>query len=114
MSQTARFTEVNGVLYPEASGGYPDRELAISVAKEMVEDNLISPSDDYEVNTAWYEIGGGESGMDTYFSDETLVKWKNEGVFEKMVQNGGYDAECIETRTFFLNGEDVNEDEDEE
>ena len=112
MSQTVVFMEVNGVIYPDNLGGYPDRDEAISVAKEMVDDDLIALSDDYEVFTEWYEIGDGESGMDTFFSSDALVSWRKADVFEKNVEDAGYPVDCIEHRSFFLHGEEVNETED--
>lgn len=111
MSQTVVFMEVNGVLYPD-SLRYPDKELAVSITKEMVDDELIAPCDDYEICTEWHEIGDGESGMDTFFSNDTLVEWKKNDEFEKRAEDAGYDVQCIEKRTIFLSSEDVNEDDE--
>lgn len=112
MSQTVVFVEVNGVLYPDNLGGYPDRELAVSIAKEMVDDELISPSDEYEVCTEWHELGDGESGMDWFFPSDTLVEWRKNDEFEKKAEEAGYNVQCIEKQTFHLSSEEINEDED--
>ena len=58
------------------------------------------------------EIGDGESGMDTFFSSDALVSWRKADVFEKNVEDAGYPVDCIEHRSFFLHGEEVNETED--
>lgn len=115
MSQTVKFTRIEDTLYPEVLRGLPDRAEAISMAQEMVEDGLISESDDlYEVVTHWYEIGEGESGMDTFFSDEQLLKWEENGEFVKKVEEAGYNAEHIECQTLYVDATDDAVDWDEE
>ena len=118
MSQTVIFSMVNGTLYPEISSSLPDRDDAIAIAQEMVLEDLILPcDDDYEVSSVWYEIGDGESGMDFYFSCDQLVKWEANGCFLNRVESSGYAAEQISSNTFYLNADEVNEDdvdEDEE
>ena len=116
MSQTVKFTRIEDALYPEVLRGFPDKDEAISMAQEMVEDGLIPESDDlYEVVTHWYEIGEGESGMHTFFSDEQLLKWEQDGEFAKMVEAAGYNAEHIESQTLYVDATDgaVDYDEDE-
>lgn len=114
MSQTVKFTRIEDTLYPEVLRGFPDKGEAISMAQEMVENGLISQSDDlYEVVTHWYEIGDGESGMHTFFSDEQLLKWEEDGVFTKMVEAAGYNAEHIERQTLYVDATDDAIDYDE-
>lgn len=115
MSQTVRFTEVNGAFYPEVFTAFPDRDEAVSMAQEMVEDGAILPSDDYyEVATEWFEVGEGESGMHTFFDDETIIEWHNKGDFVKRVTDAGYNVEYIGTQTLYVPAEEVNGEEDEE
>ena len=77
MSQTMRITEINGAFYPEIFTSFPDRDDAIALIEYAVKDAWLSPSDEYEVVTEWYEIGEGESNSDTFFADETLIDWYN-------------------------------------
>ena len=116
MSQTVRFTEINGAFYPEVFTGFPERDEAISMVEDMVEDGAILPSDDYyEVVAEWYEIGDGECGMHTFFSEEDLIEWHNKGNFMEKVKAAGYTVEHIQSHTIRVNADDVEiqgEDED--
>lgn len=115
MSQTVKFTRIEDVLYPEVLRGFPDRDEAISMAQEMVSDGLIPVSEGlYEVVTHWYEIGDGESGMNTLFSDEQLLGWEESGEFIKMVEAAGYNAEHIESQTVYVDATDDAVDWDDE
>ena len=115
MSQTVKFTRIEDVLYPEVLRGFPDTDEAISMAQEMVADDLIPVCCGlYEVVTHWYEIGEGESGMDTFFSDEQLLEWEANGEFVKMVESAGYNAEHIECQTLYVDATDDAVDWDDE
>lgn len=115
MSQTVKFTEIDNTLYPEVLRSFPDRGEAISMAQEMVEDDAIPRNDDsYEVVTEWYEIGEGECGMNTFFSDEQLLNWRTAGNFLEMVEAAGYNVEHIETQTLYVDATDDAVDYDDE
>lgn len=109
MSQSVRFVKVEDTLYPDLVYGMPDLDEAIGIVSDMLEDGLISPSDEYEVITYWYEIGEGESGMDWYFSDEILIRWESEGNFEKFVEKFGYDLEKISDDRVVVNHDQLEE-----
>ena len=115
MSQTVKFTRIEDTLYPEVLRGFPDKDEAISMAQEMLETNLISMNTGwYEVVTHWYEIGEGESGMHTFFSDEQLLEWEENGEFVKNVETAGYNTEHIEVQSLELTAEEVQGDEEDE
>lgn len=115
MSQTVKFTRVDDVLYPEVLRGFPDKDEAVSMAQEMLETNLITMNTGwYEVVTHWYEIGEGESGMDTFFSDDQLLEWEENGEFVKMVEAAGHYAQHIETQTLELTVDEVHGGDEED
>ena len=113
MSQTVRFTEINGALYPQVFTSFPDHEEAVILIKDMVEDGVILPSDDYyEVITKWYEIGEGESGMDVFFSDEELMEMKNKDKFERAVEKAGYEVEFISDDYIKISADELEESDE--
>lgn len=115
MSQTVKFTRIEDILYPEVLRGFPDRDEAISMTQEMLEANLIAMNTGwYEVVTHWYEIGEGESGMDTFFADEQLLEWEENGEFIEKVEAAGYNVEHIEAQTVEVIAEEVIEDDDDD
>lgn len=112
MSQTMRITEINGAFYPEIFTSFPDRDDAIALIEYAVKDAWLSPSDEYEVKTEWYEIGEGESNSDTFFTDETLIDWYNKGGVAEIIRQAkekGYEVEHIMTETMFIDAEDIEE-----
>lgn len=112
MSQTMRITEINGAFYPEIFTSFPDRDEAIALIEYAVKDAWLSPSDEYEVVTEWYEIGEGESNSDTFFTDETLIDWYNKGGVSEIiaqVKAKGYEVEHIQTDTICIDAEDIEE-----
>ena len=114
MSQTARFTTVNGAFYPEVFTSFPDHDEAVSLVEDMVEDGAILPSEDYyEVITDWFEIGEGESGTDTFFTNDELVEFWNTGDFEKELKKKGYEVEHINDDCVIVQASEIEfEDED--
>lgn len=112
MSQTMRITEINGAFYPEIFTSFPDRDDAIALIEYAVKDAWLSPSDEYEVRTEWYEIGEGESNTDTFFTDETLIDWYNKGGVAEIIRQAkekGYEVEHIMTETMFIDADDIDE-----
>lgn len=112
MSQTIRITEINGAFFPEIFTSFPDKDEAISLIEFAVKDNWLSPSDSYDVCTEWYEIGEGESGTDTFFSDETLIEWYNKGGIREIIEQAakrGYAVEYIQNDTVSIVAEDIEE-----
>lgn len=112
MSQTMRITEINGAFYPEIFTSFPDRDDAIALIEYAVKDAWLSPSDEYEVRTAWYEIGEGECNSDTIFTDETLIDWYNNGGVSEIIRQAkerGYEVEHIQTDTICIDADDIDE-----
>ena len=112
MSQSMRITEINGAFYPEIFTSFPDRDDAIALIEYAVKDAWLSPSDEYEVVTEWYEIGEGESNSDTFFADETLIDWYNKGGVAEIICQAkarGYEVEHIQTDTISIDAEDIEE-----
>lgn len=115
MSQTMRITEINGAFYPEIFTSFPDRDEAISLIEYAVKDGWLSASEDYEVNTEWYEIGTGESNSDTFFTDETLIEWYNKGGVPEIIRHAekqGYEVEHIQNDSITIEHCDIEELED--
>ena len=112
MSQTMRITEINGAFFPEIFTSFPDRDEAIALIEYAVKDAWLSPSDEYEVVTEWYEIGEGESDTDTFFGDETLIDWYNKGGVDEIIRQAkekGYEVEHIQTDTIHVSHDDIEE-----
>lgn len=112
MSQTMHITEINGAFYPEIFTSFPDRDDAIALIEYAVKDAWLSPSDEYEVRTEWYEIGEGESNADTFFTDETLIDWYNKGGVAEIIRQAkekGYEVEHIQTDTICIDADDIDE-----
>lgn len=116
MSQTFYLTEINGVMYGGLDDvlSFPDREEAIDMIQDMLEDGFITESDDYyEAVTDWYEIGEGECGSDSFFPSEMLNDWFNKGgikEIEKKVNSAGYDFQCIERRIIRISVNEIEID----
>lgn len=112
MSQTMRITEINGAFYPEIFTSFPDRDDAIALIEYAVKDGWLSPSEDYDVCTEWYEIGEGESNSDTLFADETLIDWYNKGGVKEIIAQAkkrGFETEHIQSDTINVRHDDIEE-----
>ena len=99
MSQTAVFVRINGNLHEEVFTHVPDHDDMIQICKDFGYESSDGSFDgDYiNIEYEWIDIGEGESGMDTFFDDESLCVLYNSYEWEKNFENIGYDAESIET-----------------
>lgn len=112
MSQTMRITEINGAFYPEIFTSFPDKDEAIALIEYAVKDGWLSPSEEYDVCTEWYEIGEGESNSDTFFTDETLIDWYNIGGVKEIIAQAkkrGFEIEHIQNDTVCVRHDDIEE-----
>lgn len=108
MSQRAVFVEVNGNLLPEVLHGMPDYDDCVSAARDMVEPDDLEPGDTCAVHAVWYEIGEGESDTDTFFPEETLLKWQEEGVLaDEVEKKRGYSLEEVQNDTTYVHAHDI-------
>lgn len=98
MSQTVRISTINDVFYEEIKTSFPDQEECIYMVKEALEEGYVAENDMYEVETHWYEIGDGESGTDTFFTDDELIEWYKKGEISEIEKNaeerGHYVEHC--------------------
>ena len=112
MSQTAVMIRVNGDLHQEVWSTVPDYEDAIQICKDFgYEENEGMFDDDYIlVEYEWLDIGEGESGIDTFFDDETLCFLYDSYNYEKIFEEQGYSVDTIESGSYEVLYEDLNED----
>ena len=116
MSQTIRIVHINDCWYPEIFTSFPDHDEAVRLITDMLEDDVMSRSEYYEVHSEWYEAGDGESGTDTFFSDEDIVDWFNIGGIkevEKRFTAAGHDFLSIQDDTIIIYDEVLEENDSE-
>ena len=111
MSQTAVFVKVNDVLYQNIERHIPDSEEVIDIIEDMIEEFDLSESSDYDVEANWYEIGDGESGMDTFFNEEDLIDWYKKDKFNQKVEEAGQYAEHIQSKTLKFTTDEWDEED---
>lgn len=99
MSQKAVFVRINGNLHNEVLFSVPDHDEMIQVCKDFGYESTDGEYDGDYINVEydWVDIGDGESGVDTFFDDETLCALYDSYDWEKNFENMGYNAESIET-----------------
>ena len=112
MSQKAVMIRVNGNLYQEVWTTVPDYEDAIQICKDIgYEENEGLFNGDYIlVEYEWLDIGEGESGIDTFFDDETLCFIYDSYDYEKIFEEHGYNIEIINSGYYEVLYEELCED----
>ena len=86
MSQKAVLVRVEGNLVQEVFHSVPDYEDACQICIDNGWDGTESHySNYYNVEYEWIDIGEGESGMDSYIDDETLLHLYNSPDYEKVI-----------------------------
>lgn len=74
MSQKAVFVRVDGNLIQEVFNTVPDYDDACQICNDNGWDGTEDRSSDYyNVEYEWIDIGEGESGLDTFIDDKTLL-----------------------------------------
>ena len=90
MSQTITLVTFGGVLYDSLDCTVQDDDFEI-YCEEAAALSLEEPAD---VEILTYEVGPGESGTDTFFSDKDIRAFYRTGDFERCIGNSGYDC-CL-------------------
>lgn len=81
MSQRVVFVMVDGDLLPEVFRQLPDEAEALEIVENQIAEGNIEEKETCEVDADWYEIGEGESGMDTFIPEaDLLVAYDKDGV----------------------------------
>lgn len=114
MSQKAILVTVEENLIPEVFYSIPDYDDAVQICIDNgwdgTEDTIY---DSYTVEYVWIEIGEGESGMDEFIDEETLLHiWGHYNRYEIIKETYGLDVEVIECDRIEVDFDDLTEEED--
>ena len=86
MSQKAILVRVEGDLVPEVFHSVPDYEEMCQICTDNGWDGTEEHiSDSYHVEYEWLDIGEGESGLDSFIDDETLLNLYERRDFEHVL-----------------------------
>lgn len=114
MSQKAVLVRVNENLVQEVFNSVPDYEEAVQICK----DEGYEAEDDYFSNYCyveyeWLDIGEGESGVDEFINDETLLAIYDSDDYERHIyETFGLNVEVIESGSYEVLIEDLEEEDD--
>lgn len=99
MSQKAVLVRIEGNLIQEIFCSIPDYEDACQICIDNDWDGTENHySNYYNVEYEWIDIGEGESGIDSFIDDETLLYLYDCPDYEKVIKEQfGYDVETIES-----------------
>lgn len=98
MSQKAVLVRVSGNLIPEVFTHVPEYDDMLDICKDHGYDGTESISDYYLVEYEWIDIGEGESGLDQFIDDETLLAIYDSYDYARHIyETLGYDVEVIES-----------------
>ena len=109
-----RIVEVNGTFYPEILIGFPNHTEALDIVADMLDEDIIGCSSDYELITNWYEIGSGENATDNFYDDDQLIKWFNLGGIEEVerdVNKNGHELVHIMDYCIDIDNSELDEDD---
>lgn len=113
MSQKAVLVRVDGNLVQEVFSSVPDYEEAVQICKDEgyeADDNYFSNY--YSVEYKWIDIGEGESGVDHFIDDETLLYIYDSDDYAKHIyETFGLDVESVQTGSYEVLIEDLREDD---
>ena len=98
MSQKAVLVRVEGNLIKEVFHSVPDYEEACAICVGNGWDGeTVQSSDFFNVEYEWLDIGEGESGMDSFIDDETLLYLYDTGDHVTVIKEQfGLDVNVIE------------------
>ena len=112
MSQKAVFVRIEGNLIPEVFYSVPDYDEAVQICKDNGYEYEDYYSDYYLLEYEWIDIGEGESEVDEFIDDETLLfLYDSYDCEEEIYKQFGLNVESIETGTIEVMLEDLREDE---
>lgn len=111
MSQSAVLVRVEGNLIPEVFSSVPDYEEAIQICKDNGYEYQDYYSDYYLLEYEWIDIGEGESGVDEFIDDETLLfLYDSYGYENTIYEHFGLNVETVESGSIEVMLEDLNDD----
>lgn len=111
MSQRAVFVRVSGNLIPEVFTYVPDYDEMVMVCREHGYDGSDGVISYCLAEYEWIEIGEGESGMDTFLDDETLLAvYDRDDYVEHIRKLIEKDVEVIESGSIEVLIEDIQEE----
>ena len=112
MSQKAVLVRVNGNLIPEVFHSVPDYDEMCQICLDNGYDGAeeTSYTDYYNVEYEWIDIGDGESGVDSFIDDETLLFIYDAYGYEEVIKESfGLDVEVVESGNEVVMFEDLEE-----
>ena len=105
MSQSAVLVRVDGNLIPEVFSSVPDYDEAVRICKDNGYDGYY---DCYSLEYEWIDIGEGESGVDKFIDDETLLALYDSYGYEDVIYDEfGLNVETIEIGCIVVISEDL-------
>lgn len=112
MSQKAVLVRVNGNLIQEVFNWVPDYEEMCQICIDNGYDGAeeTSYTDYYNVEYEWIDIGEGESDIDSFIDDETLLFIYDAYGYEDVIKKSfGLDVEVVESGSVDVLFEDLEE-----
>lgn len=111
MSQSAVLVRVEGNLIPEVFSSVSDYEEAIQICKDNGYEYQDYYSNYYLLEYEWIDIGEGESGVDEFIDDETLLALYDSYGYEDVIYDEfGLNVEIVESGSIEVMLEDLNDD----
>lgn len=111
MSQTIRIVEVNNIFYPKILKTFPDHKEAFRILDDMLYDGILDYSEEYDVDTRWYEIEDERNGISFLYSDIQLIEWYKLGgiiEIERNVNKDGYKLNHILNDHINISGSELD------
>jgi len=98
MSQKAVLVRIDGCLIQEVFNSVPDYNELVQICKDNGFNGDETPYDYYLAEYEWIDIGEGESGLDQFIDDETLLAIYDSYDYARHIyETLGYDVEVIES-----------------
>lgn len=98
-------------MIPEVFSSVPDYEEAIQICKDNGYEYQDYYSDYYLLEYEWIDIGEGESGVDEFIDDETLLfLYDSYGYENTIYEHFGLNVETVESGSIEVMLEDLNDD----
>lgn len=112
MSQKAVLVRVNGNLVQEVFSSVPDYDEAVQICiDEGYGEDFITIYDNLLVEYEWIDIGEGESGIDHFIDNETLLFIYDPYDYEKHIyEMFGLNVETVQTGRYEVYIEDLEVD----
>ena len=116
MSQKAVFVKIDNNIVPEIFSCVPDYDDAIQICRDYADKFKLYEGGVYELEYEWYDIGEGESGMDTFVEEERLLELYTHPFLEfGKLTLLGHEIDRIDSGSFSISAyelDDMNELDD--